>query len=86
MPHPLVTHRTAGSGALLSAGKASFVNRPADSRPVTSIGVDRSETPTVDATRYSTFTLRGDAYALDIFHITEILERRPLTTVPMNPV
>lgn len=54
---------------------------------MTSIGVDRarSETPPVEATRYLTFTLQGDAYALDIFHVTEILEHRPLTTVPMTP-
>ncbi|MET7419079.1 chemotaxis protein CheW [Dactylosporangium sp. NPDC005555] len=38
-----------------------------------------------DATRYLTFTLNGESYALDIFHITEILEYRNLTVVPMTP-
>jgi purine-binding chemotaxis protein CheW len=35
--------------------------------------------------RYLTFTLNGEAYALDIFHVTEILEHRHLTVVPMMP-
>lgn len=35
--------------------------------------------------RYLTFTLNGEAYALDIFHVTEIIEYRPLTVVPMMP-
>ncbi|GAA2328772.1 chemotaxis protein CheW [Dactylosporangium salmoneum] len=35
--------------------------------------------------RYLTFTLNGEAYALDIFHIAEILEYRNLTVVPMAP-
>jgi purine-binding chemotaxis protein CheW len=54
---------------------------------VTSIGVDRDrgEASVAEATRYLTFTLQGDAYALDIFHVTEILEQRPLTAVPMTP-
>lgn len=54
---------------------------------MTSIGVDRdrSEASAAEATRYLTFTLQGDAYALDIFHVTEILEQRPLTAVPMTP-
>ena len=54
---------------------------------MSSIGVDRErgETPVAEATRYLTFTLRGDSYALDIFHVTEILEHRPLTVVPMTP-
>jgi purine-binding chemotaxis protein CheW len=38
-----------------------------------------------EAGRYLTFTLNGEAYALDIFHVTEILEYRPLTVVPMMP-
>lgn len=38
-----------------------------------------------DAARYLTFTLNGEAYALDIFHVTEILEYRHLTVVPMMP-
>ncbi|MEV4141701.1 chemotaxis protein CheW [Dactylosporangium sp. NPDC049742] len=38
-----------------------------------------------DAKRYLTFTLNGESYALDIFHITEILEYRNLTVVPMTP-
>lgn len=35
--------------------------------------------------RYLTFVLNGERYALDIFHVTEILEHRPLTSVPMMP-
>lgn len=35
--------------------------------------------------RYLTFTLNGEAYALDIFHVTEIIEHRHLTAVPMMP-
>jgi purine-binding chemotaxis protein CheW len=38
-----------------------------------------------EAGRYLTFTLNGEAYALDIFHVTEIIEYRPLTVVPMMP-
>lgn len=38
-----------------------------------------------DAARYLTFTLNDDAYALNIFHVTEILEYRQLTVVPMMP-
>lgn len=35
--------------------------------------------------RYLTFVLGGDVYALDIFNITEIIEFRNLTVVPMMP-
>ena len=45
----------------------------------------RGEGTADDATRYLTFTLNGESYALDIFHITEILEYRNLTVVPMTP-
>lgn len=38
-----------------------------------------------DTGRYLTFTLNGESYALDIFHITEIIEYRSLTAVPMAP-
>ncbi|WP_232343882.1 chemotaxis protein CheW [Actinoplanes awajinensis] len=38
-----------------------------------------------EAGRYLTFTLNSEAYALDIFHVTEILEYRALTVVPMMP-
>jgi purine-binding chemotaxis protein CheW len=38
-----------------------------------------------EAGRYLTFTLNGEAYALDIFNVTEIIEYRPLTVVPMMP-
>ncbi|WP_239151294.1 chemotaxis protein CheW [Virgisporangium aurantiacum] len=47
--------------------------------------MDRSAAPVAEAALYLTFTLQGDAYALDIFHVTEILEQRPLTIVPMTP-
>ena len=35
--------------------------------------------------RYLTFTLNDESYALDIFHVIEILEYRNLTVVPMMP-
>lgn len=35
--------------------------------------------------RYLTFTLNDEAYAVDIFHVLEILEYRHLTVVPMMP-
>jgi purine-binding chemotaxis protein CheW len=37
------------------------------------------------AARYLTFTLQGEVYALDIQEITEIIEYRSLTVVPMMP-
>lgn len=37
------------------------------------------------AARYLTFTLQGELYALDIQEITEIIEFRSLTVVPMMP-
>jgi purine-binding chemotaxis protein CheW len=39
----------------------------------------------LDAERYLTFTLGGETYALDILDITEIIEFRSLTVVPMMP-
>ena len=41
--------------------------------------------PTVDGRRYLTFTLHGDVYALDILEVTEIIEFRAVTVVPMVP-
>ena len=35
--------------------------------------------------RYLRFTLNGEMYALNIFNVTEILEHRQLTPVPMMP-
>ncbi|MFI5495763.1 chemotaxis protein CheW [Actinoplanes sp. NPDC051859] len=40
---------------------------------------------TAESGRYLTFTLNGESYALDIFHVKEILEYRSLTVVPMMP-
>ena len=37
------------------------------------------------AGRYLTFTLAGEVYALDILKVTEIIEFRSVTTVPMMP-
>jgi purine-binding chemotaxis protein CheW len=45
----------------------------------------RSGSVVAEAARYLTFTLNGESYALDIFHVTEILEYRNLTVVPMMP-
>lgn len=53
-----------------------------------------SESPTISASdtlvrvgsgRFLTFTLNDEAYAVDIFHVLEILEYRHLTVVPMMP-
>lgn len=38
-----------------------------------------------DAQRYLTFALAGESYALPIRDVTEILEHRPLTVVPLAP-
>ncbi|MFN8075574.1 MAG: chemotaxis protein CheW [Kineosporiaceae bacterium] len=38
-----------------------------------------------EAGRYLTFTLKGEVYALDILEVTEIIEFRSLTVVPMMP-
>jgi purine-binding chemotaxis protein CheW len=37
------------------------------------------------SSRYLTFTLRGETYAVDILEVTEIIEFRSLTVVPMMP-
>jgi purine-binding chemotaxis protein CheW len=39
----------------------------------------------VGSGRFLTFTLNDEAYAVDIFHVLEILEYRRLTVVPMMP-
>ena len=44
-----------------------------------------SSSARADSGRYLTFTLNDEAYALDIFHVLEILEYRSLTVVPMMP-
>lgn len=47
---------------------------------------DVSSTRVIDGdNRYLTFNLAGDVYALDILEITEIIEFRSLTVVPMMP-
>ena len=51
----------------------------------TSAAGSRGRTATGDSARYLTFTLNGESYALDIFHVKEILEYRTLTVVPMMP-
>lgn len=38
-----------------------------------------------ESDRYLRFTLNSEMYALNIFHVTEILEHRQLTPVPMMP-
>ncbi len=45
----------------------------------------RNGSVVTESARYLTFTLNGESYALDIFHVTEILEYRSLTVVPMMP-
>jgi purine-binding chemotaxis protein CheW len=40
---------------------------------------------TAATNRYLTFTLNGQAYALDILHVTEILEYPHVTPLPMMP-
>lgn len=46
---------------------------------------NRTGSVITESARYLTFTLNGESYALDIFHVTEILEYRNLTVVPMMP-
>lgn len=46
---------------------------------------DHGGSVVTESARYLTFTLNGEAYALNIFHVTEILEHRHLTVVPMMP-
>ncbi|GAA3150167.1 chemotaxis protein CheW [Planomonospora alba] len=48
-------------------------------------GASANGSPAAEPARYLTFTLNGDAYALDIFHVIEILEHRRLTVVPTMP-
>ncbi|GAA3392218.1 chemotaxis protein CheW [Cryptosporangium minutisporangium] len=45
----------------------------------------RSEMSAAESDRYLRFTLNGELYALNIFNVTEILEHRQLTPVPMMP-
>jgi purine-binding chemotaxis protein CheW len=52
-------------------------------RPSTAPGAHGA--PGDGAARYLTFTLQGELYALDIQEITEIIEFRSLTVVPMMP-
>jgi purine-binding chemotaxis protein CheW len=44
-----------------------------------------SDTAVLDGQRYLTFTLRDATYAVDIHEVTEIIEFRSLTVVPMMP-
>jgi purine-binding chemotaxis protein CheW len=45
-----------------------------------------ADDPEIDGVaRYLTFTLRGEIYSLDILEITEIIEYRSITVVPMMP-
>ena len=46
---------------------------------------DAQDDAGVEAGRYLTFTLHGESYALDIFHVIEIIAYRTLTAVPMAP-
>ncbi|MFG1926588.1 chemotaxis protein CheW [Cryptosporangium sp. NPDC048952] len=45
----------------------------------------QTEPPRTGSDRYLRFTLNGEMYALNIFNVTEILEHRALTPVPMMP-
>jgi len=47
--------------------------------------MQRTDPAGVAVNRYLTFTLNDEAFALDIFHVKEILEYRPVTVVPMVP-
>jgi purine-binding chemotaxis protein CheW len=53
-------------------------------RPVTTAAAPVRDSLASDR-RYLTFRLGGDVYALDILDITEIIEFRKLTVVPMMP-
>jgi purine-binding chemotaxis protein CheW len=45
----------------------------------------RREMSAAESDRYLRFTLNSEMYALNIFNVTEILEHRQLTPVPMMP-
>ena len=55
------------------------------SNSATSAAGTRGAAVAAETARYLTFTLNGESYALDIFHVKEILEYRSLTVVPMMP-
>ena len=44
-----------------------------------------STTPVRDSTQYLSFLLGGEAYAIGILHVREILEYQPPTRVPQTP-
>jgi len=50
-----------------------------------SVADNTHQTPRSDAGRYLTFALGGETYALPIADVTEIMEHRTLTVVPMMP-
>ncbi|MFG1606850.1 chemotaxis protein CheW [Actinoplanes sp. NPDC049265] len=52
---------------------------------VTAASTSTRGRPAAESSRYLTFSLNGESYALDIFHVKEIVEYRNLTVVPMMP-
>lgn len=54
-------------------------------RPIAEPSAMTRDTTVISDHRYLTFALGGDMYALDILDITEIIEFRKLTVVPMMP-
>ncbi len=57
----------------------------ADGRVISVSDVSTATKTKTGSGRFLTFTLNDEAYALDIFHVLEILEYRNLTVVPMMP-
>jgi purine-binding chemotaxis protein CheW len=59
--------------------------RQSSDRPRQDVGGDSTSFVGAGAERYLTFALAGEVYALPILDITEIMEYRALTVVPMMP-
>src|SRR3954453_17654998 len=59
------------------------VDRPAEDRPAE--GRRPAPARGAGSDRYLAFVLGGDVYAVDILDVTEIMEFRNLTVVPMVP-
>ena len=75
-----MTETSGPSSAPNSPSSPNGSGIPSPSSPAGAPGV-----PVDGAARYLTFTLQDELYALDIKEITEIIEFRSLTVVPMMP-
>lgn len=77
----------------MTAVTGTLDHTPVTDRPDTGTPSPAGPSPVADvaawatgrAGRYLTFTLRGEMYALEILEVSEIIEFRALTVVPMMP-